>query len=244
MRQEVSMLIGAALIACTLTSARASDEIAPLAERLHAASLVVDGEAGRPYTSWNGTDPATIVTYTPFAVHRVLKGRLSSNSILLREPGGEVGGASAAADTSTSFVEGERDVLLLGERDARDGSYSLAMSRGSYQVTRDPTGQDGLDIHLGVDAAAYPSRERGAGTPRAHVPLEVVERLARGDPPAAAAPSLAKIAPAPARLAPPLAVQATPGANHRERVIAWIAAALALTLAGIVLLRRRRRAPR
>jgi len=240
MRREVSTLLAAVLIAFTLSAARASDAVGPLAVRLRAAAVIIDGEAGRPYTAWNGTDPATIVTYTPFAVHRVLKGRLINTSILLREPGGEIGGVSATGDASTEFVEGERDVVLLGERDPRDGSYPITMNRGSYQVTRDANGRDGLDIRLGVDAGAYPAREKGPGTPPVHVPLELVERLARGDHSADLSPSPAKVTPVTSPVGLPGLAKAAPTPNGRDRAAACIAAAVAVILAGLLLLWRRR----
>ncbi len=169
------------MIVFSLSAAWAGDTVASLAERLRTATVVVEGEAGRSYTAWNGADPATIVTYTPFAVRRVLKGRLASPSILLREPGGDVGGVNASGDASAEFVEGERDVVLLGDRDARDGSFPITITRGVYQVTRDANGRDGLDVHLGVDAGTYPSREKGSGTPPKHIPLELIESLARDE---------------------------------------------------------------
>jgi hypothetical protein len=240
MRRKVSSLFAAALIASLPSAGRASDAIRSLAERLQSADVVVDGEAGRPYTAWNGTDPATVVTYTPFAVHRVLKGHLATASILLRQPGGEVGGVGAAGDASSEFVEGERDVVLLGERDLRDGSYPITMSRGTYQVTRDANGRDSLDIHLGVDAATYPSREKGSGTPPMHVPLEFIERLARNDLSTDPSPSRTKVTPVPAAAGHAAAPQAGPRLNLRGRVVASLAGAAILALAGLVLLWRRR----
>jgi hypothetical protein len=239
MRRPLTPLLGAVLVACLTGAAGTGDAVKSLTIRLRAAVIVVDGEAGRPYTAWNGTDPATIVTYTPFTVRRVLKGRLSNSSILLREPGGEVGGVNAAGDASATFVEGERDVVLLGERDPRDDSYPVSMNRGSYLVTRDESGQDGLDIHLGVDAGTYPSREKGSGTPPVRVPLELVERLARGDASAAPAPvrtAVAPTSPAVRPAAPPPA----PSPNHRERLTTGIAAVIVLTLSALLVLWRRR----
>jgi hypothetical protein len=235
------MLLGAALTAATLHAAPDSDELGPLAERLRAASVVVDGEAGKSYTAWNGTDPASIVTYTPFAVHRVLKGQLANPSILVRVPGGEIGGVSAPGDASTNFAEGERDIVLLRERDPRDGSYSLAMSRGSYQVTRGANGGDGLDIHLGVDAGSYPSRERGSGTPRTRVPLELVERLARGDHPAGAAALQTLVTPPTSPAVQPAPASSAPAPSHPECLTACIAAAIAVIAAAAWFLWRRRR---
>jgi hypothetical protein len=229
------------LVASALNAAPENDAVAPLAERLRTAAVVMDGKAGAPYTSWNGTDPATIVTYTPFEVQRVLKGELASTSILLRQPGGAVGGVSAMGDASTTFVDGERDIVLLGERDPRDGSYPMAMNRGSYRVTRDANGQDGLDIHLGVDAGTYPSRERGSGTPPVRVPLELVERLARGEHAAAPVPLQPTASPATSPVGPAAPAERAPAPNRRACTTACIAAAIAVIGAVLVFLWRRRR---
>jgi hypothetical protein len=241
MRRELPTLLGAALLAFLTGAALANDAVASLAARLRAAAVVVDGQAGRPYTAWNGTDPATIVTYTPFAVHRVLKGQLANTSILLREPGGEVGGAGAAGDAGTEFVEDERDVVLLGERDPRDGSYPITVNRGIYQVTRDANGRDTLEIHLGVDAGTYPSREKGSGTPPVRVPLELVERLAHGEDAADRSSLPVHAAPTAPPVSAPPAATAAPAPDRHARAAAWIAAAIILLLAGWFLWRRRAR---
>ena len=235
-------LLGAALIACSLPAVPAADALGSLTERLTAATNVAEGQAGRPYTAWNGTDPATIVTYTPFTVRRVLKGRLAGDSILVREPGGEIAGLGASGEAGTEFIEGERDVVLLGDRDPKDGSYPITINRAIYQVSRDANGQDGLDVHLGVDAGTYPSREKGSGTPPVHVPLELVERLAHGEDPAIARPSTKSASPSPA-VPMSMASKPAPPPHRHGHAATGIVAALALIVA-LVWLTRRRRAPR
>src|SRR5262249_41745604 len=52
------------------------DVVGPLRDSIAAAAVIVEGEAELAYMSWDGADPATIRTYTPFRVSRVLKGAL------------------------------------------------------------------------------------------------------------------------------------------------------------------------
>ena len=114
------------------------------------------------------------------------------------------------------------------------------MNRGLYQVTRDAEGRDGLNVHLGVDAGTYPSREKGPGTPPVHVALELLERLIRGEHSADLSPWRANVTPVTAPVGLAAAAKAALPVNHRARAAACIAAAVALMLAGLLLFRRRR----
>jgi hypothetical protein len=156
------------------------DVVGPLRESIAAASVIVEGEAERPYTSWNGADPTTIRTYTPFTVTRVLKGAPPAARILLRQPGGDVGGASAAM-RGAEFNEGERAIVFLGTQDPGDGSYDVSGGRrGKFVVQRDASGRPVLDVRLGADASAYGRAEKAPGTGLARVPVEFFEQLAAG----------------------------------------------------------------
>jgi len=156
------------------------DVVGPLRESLAAAPVIVEGEAERPYTSWNGADPATIRTYTPFTVIRVLKGAAPAARILLRQPGGDVGGASAAV-RGAEFGEGEQAIVFLGTQDPGDGSYDVSGGRrGKFVVQRDDSGRPVLDVRWGADASAYGRAEKAPGTGLARVPLGLFEQLAAG----------------------------------------------------------------
>jgi hypothetical protein len=173
-------------MAAVLSSATAwagdDDVVGPLRESIAAAPIIVEGEAGRPYTSWNGADPTTIRTYTPFTVTRVLKGAPPAARILLRQPGGDVGGASAAM-RGAEFSEGEQAIVFLGTKDPGDGSYDVSGGRrGKFVVQRDDSGRPVLDVRLGADASAYGRAEKAPGTGLARLPVEFFEQLAAGAP--------------------------------------------------------------
>ena len=156
------------------------DVVGPLRDSITAASVIVEGEAGRPYASWDGADPASIRTYTPFMVTRVLKGAQPLAPILLRQTGGDVAGASTVM-RGAEFSEGEQAIVFLGARDAGDGSYDVSGGRrGKFLVQRDDSGRPVLDVRLGADASAYGRAEKAPGTGLARVPLELFAQLAAG----------------------------------------------------------------
>jgi len=161
---------------------RAGDEdvVGPLRESIAAAAVIVEGRAGQSYASWDGTDPATIRTYTPFSVVRVLKGAEPSAQILLQQRGGEVAGASAPL-RGAEFSDGEEAIVFLGAQDPADGSYDVFTGRsGKFQVQRDEAGRAVLDVRLGADASAFGRAEKAPGTGLARVPAELFEHLASG----------------------------------------------------------------
>lgn len=178
----------AAILLCgvvgVLSSAtvRADDDdvVGPLRESIAAAAVIVEGKAEHPYAAWNGTDAATIRTYTPFVVTRVLKGAPLAARILLRQAGGEVAGASAVL-RGAEFSEGEEAIVFLGARDAGDGSYDVSGGRrGKFVVQRDELGRPVLEVRLGADASANGRGEKAPGTGLARVPVELFEQLAAG----------------------------------------------------------------
>jgi hypothetical protein len=175
-------IIGGVLLAVSLSRcAWAGDDIVgPLRESIAAAPLIVEGYAERPYTSWDGTDRASIRTYTPLRITRVLKGKLEASRIILRQAGGDVGGTTAVA-AGAEFSEGEESIVFVGSQDAGDGSYDvMSGARGKFVILHDESGRAVLEVRLGADASAYTSRERAPGILLARVPVELFEQLAMG----------------------------------------------------------------
>jgi len=171
----------AGMLSSAVAWAGDDDVVGPLRDSIAGAAVIVEGEAEHPYASWDGAEPATIRTYTPFRVRRVLKGALPAARILLRQPGGDVGGASAVM-RGAEFSEGEEVLVFLGPRDSRDGSYDVSGGRkGKFVVQRDDSGRPVLDVRLGADASAYGRAEEAPGTGLARVPVELFEQLAAGD---------------------------------------------------------------
>jgi hypothetical protein len=170
----------AGVLSGALAWADDDDVVGPLRESIAAAPIIVEGTAERPYASWDGTDPTTIRTYTPFTVTRVLKGAEPAARILLRQPGGDVGGATAVP-RGAEFSEGEQAIVFLGTHDPGDQSYEVSGGRrGKFVVQRDKSGRPVLDVRLGADASAYERAEKAPGTGLARVPVELIEQLAAG----------------------------------------------------------------
>ncbi len=164
----------------------ADEVVDQLGERIKAAPLIVEGEAGRGYGSWDGSDPGSINTFTPLAVVRVLKGTLGQDHILLRQPGGSVGGASRVEPLAAQFEADERVIVFLGRPDPGDGSYDIdGGALGTFRVTPDAQGSPAVTVRLGVDAATCSSREKAPGTLLGLVTVETFARLAAGVPPRA-----------------------------------------------------------
>jgi hypothetical protein len=173
--------MAAAFLSSAATWADDDDVVGPLRESIAAAPVIVEGQAERPYVSWDGADPATIKTYTPFRVTRVLKGSEPAIRILLRQPGGDVGGAGAVM-RGAEFSEGEQAIVFLGTRDPKDGSYEVSGGRkGKFVLQHDDSGRPALEVRLGADASAYGRAEKAPGTGLARVPVELFEQLAAGD---------------------------------------------------------------
>jgi hypothetical protein len=170
----------AGVLGAALTWADDDDVVGPLRDSIAAASVIVEGEVQRPYTSWDGADPATIRTYTPFMVTRVLRGAQPAARIVLRQPGGDVAGASAVV-RGAEFSEGEQAIVFLGVRDPGDGSYDVSGGRrGKFLVQRDESGRPVPEVRLGADASAYGRAEKAPGTGLARVPVELFAQLAAG----------------------------------------------------------------
>ena len=235
-----SAFLAACLLVAGLAAADDDESIAALKERIAAATTIVEGEAGRPYTAWDGADRATIRTYTPFRVTRALKGDLSLTQMLLRQPGGEIGGVRAVGSVGAEFEQGERAIVFVGNRGVGDGSFDIrGQLDGVYRITRDAAGGDGIDIRLGADAGSYSSKEKAPGTLLTRISLERFERLAGG----VSSKDLAAIrgpssSPVPQPVAPAIPVESPP----RSRAAAgWIAVFVCVTAVAIAARLRRRR---
>lgn len=185
LRSHAARASGLLALTLAVASPALPDEVTDLlAERIQAAPLIVEGEAGRGYASWDGTDPGSISTFTPLTVARVLKGVLAEDHILLRQPGGSVGGASRMEPLAAQFEPEEHVIVFLGPRDPGDGSFDIdGGALGAYRVTTDAGGVPAVTVRLGVDAATYSSREKAPGTLLGLVTVETFAQLAADSPP-------------------------------------------------------------
>jgi hypothetical protein len=240
MRAAPVLLLGCVIASSAALGAVDEDEpIAALRERISAAAMIVEGEAGRPYPAWDGTDPATIRTYIPFRVTRTLKGDRSVTQMLLRQPGGEVGGVRAAGAVGAEFEPGERAIVFVGDRGAGDGSYEIrGPLDGVYRITPGG-GVDGVDIRLGAPAGSFSSKEKAPGTLLTRISLGEFEQLATAAP--ASAPHAARREPAPASTPSPAPSAPPKLASRPHATTGWVAVFVCLTAVAIAARRRRRR---
>jgi hypothetical protein len=101
------------------------------ADLVAASDLVLVGRIDRIESVLLGTD--TVVTRVTVGVETVLAGDPGATTIVVTEPGGEVGGLRAVVDGAPEWTRGERALLFLRARP--DGSLATtALALGKYAV--------------------------------------------------------------------------------------------------------------
>jgi hypothetical protein len=113
------------------------------------APNIVRGKVGSSHVNWAlGADGVKrLYTFYELSQEEVLKGQISSRSVMLRELGGEKDGVGMQVSGTSSFERGEDVVVMLGPQN-RDGSHDVyGMMMGKYNVER---GNDGKDYLLGA----------------------------------------------------------------------------------------------
>jgi hypothetical protein len=134
MRQRVhpGPLLALTLLASSaLATVVASESVE---EMTRAAPLIVRGTARRSMAAF---DPGErrIWTWTEVVVTEALKGR-APGSVLVKQPGGEVGGLGQHVSGAARFVEGEDCVLFLEPAtDERDAYIVRGLSAGKVSLT-------------------------------------------------------------------------------------------------------------
>lgn len=153
----------------------------PLKEVLGEANLIVRGVAGDSYASWDPSGRKAIFTYTDLSVLEVIKGELSENRILIRQPGGVKDNVEMQVPGSAKFQRGEEVVVLLGERNPDDDSYEVpGLVTGKYLVVKNAknetvllsslTGGEMYDPEVPYEAYSYSS----------NIPLTTFKKIAQG----------------------------------------------------------------
>jgi hypothetical protein len=125
----------------------------PLDQVCAASSLVVVGEVTTASSAWAPGQRAAIETWVDVAVERVAKGRLVSDSVLVRVPGGRIGDVALWVEDAPELEVDQRYLLLLT-----------------------PTG-DGSFVVTGGDVGSLPLR---ATTPTAEAWLSVLPECVGG----------------------------------------------------------------
>jgi hypothetical protein len=131
-RAVVVLAVGVALAARPASATL----LVPMSDQDLVASsdLVVIGRVQHIESALLGTN--RVVTRITLGVEQALKGTPTANSVVITEPGGEVGGRRVVVFGAPTFARGERALVFLRVR--RDGSLSTnALSLGKYDITED-----------------------------------------------------------------------------------------------------------
>lgn len=99
------------------------------------APLIVRGRVTRSSAGWDASK-RRIWTWTELAVTERIKGSVSG-SVLLKQPGGEVGGIGQAVEGTAHFKEGEDVIVFLDRAPDEKGTWRVyGMSAGKIFITR------------------------------------------------------------------------------------------------------------
>jgi len=110
----------------------------PFEQRVDEAHFVVRGYVGMTYSDWSLSQKGKkrIYTFTEVLTKEVLKGDVSSNSVMLRSLGGMKDGVGVMVHGVAKFKRGEDVVVFMGKQNS-DESYSIrGMMMGKYQVVQ------------------------------------------------------------------------------------------------------------
>lgn len=99
------------------------------------APLIVRGRVTRTFAGWD-TSKRRIWTWTELAITDRLKGA-ASGTVLVKQPGGEVGPIGQAVEGTATFKEGEDVIVFLDRAPDEKGTWLVyGMSAGKVFVTR------------------------------------------------------------------------------------------------------------
>jgi hypothetical protein len=116
---------------------------ADLPELAHGADAVIHGTVRRMESRWSG-DGRRIVTDVEIQVSEALKGQPGA-TVLVTQPGGQVGDIGQVVQGLATFKQGEEVVLFLERRGPR--AFRVAgMTQGKYQVQRSADGTQVLAV--------------------------------------------------------------------------------------------------
>ena len=120
---------------------------------LRSSDVVLVGTVTGIESAAVGSDGA-IYTYIHLQPERVLKGAISAEPIVVREPGGTVGDRTEWIFGAPEFWVGERSLLFLSQNP--DGTLQTNnLSMGKFSVGVDSAGHTTLTRDFGVNAELY-----------------------------------------------------------------------------------------
>lgn len=153
----------------------------PISEAVKESSFIVRGRPGDSYSDWD-KQHQRIFTYTHFTVTDVLRGDLKANKILVRQPGGGVGGVEMNVPGTAHFNNEEDLVLLLGAHNDEDDSYDVpGFTTGKYNVFPGENGEPVLVNSMGGSALYDPRKDAKTLSYNSRIPLEIFRRIAAGE---------------------------------------------------------------
>lgn len=98
-----------------------------LEELVARADWIVIGKVTEKKSQWNA-DRTSIYTLVTLAVEQWLKGQSGNNKMVIKVPGGEVGGITQQVEDAASFHTGEKALVFLSRND--DGTTGVV---GGFQ---------------------------------------------------------------------------------------------------------------
>ena len=99
------------------------------------AQTILTGKCISIKSEWN-EERTKIFTYITISPQNLLKGGRKTQSIIIKQPGGEVGEIGMHVDGISVFEEGE-EVLLFLEKGENDFHRTLGLSQGKLAITTD-----------------------------------------------------------------------------------------------------------
>jgi hypothetical protein len=99
------------------------------------AETIMTGKCVSIRSEWN-EERTKIFTYINIAPQNLLKGDREPQSIIIRQPGGEVGEIGMHVDGISVFEEGE-EVLLFLEKGQNEFYRTLGLSQGKFSISTD-----------------------------------------------------------------------------------------------------------
>ena len=153
----------------------------PFSEAVQDAPVIVRGKSGSSRSDWSaGQDGSKrIYTYTDLSIDELLKGKITSKTVQMREMGGEKDGVGMQVAGASHFEPGEDVVVFLGEKNP-DGSYDVrGLSTGKYAVQK---GDDGREYLSGAGAPGAPQPGQSDSDGGKHWTVESLRQLTKSAP--------------------------------------------------------------
>lgn len=141
-------------------------------KKLAAESDVI--QVGEVTSQWSSWDPETrlIYTYTKLKVKETVKGQ-TQDEVLIKQPGGEVGGIGMKVHGMATFSQGEKALVFLKKSDSGTPSV-VGMAQGKYKIVKDrKTGEDKAQFIAPSDVEFYQASKMGL---QQHVGAALVNR--------------------------------------------------------------------